>query len=62
MSKLVCRMVGAVKPLCKKPVPSNLNYDMWLGPAPWREHTGFGQGIGALGLAMGDGLLGRSAY
>ena len=27
-----------------KPVPENLNYDMWLGPAPWREHTGFGRG------------------
>jgi predicted dehydrogenase len=21
------------------PVPERLNYDMWLGPAPWREHV-----------------------
>ncbi len=27
-----------------KPVPANLDYDMWLGPAPWREYTGFGRG------------------
>ncbi len=27
-----------------KAVPANLDYDMWLGPAPWREHTGFGRG------------------
>ena len=26
------------------PVPDNLNYDMWLGPAPWREHTPFRKG------------------
>ncbi|MBW8014880.1 MAG: Gfo/Idh/MocA family oxidoreductase [Planctomycetes bacterium] len=23
------------------PVPERLNYDMWLGPAPWREHVAF---------------------
>jgi len=27
-----------------KAVPDNLNYEMWLGPAPWREYTGFGRG------------------
>jgi len=27
-----------------KAVPANLDYDMWLGPAPWREYTGFGKG------------------
>jgi predicted dehydrogenase len=25
------------------PVPAGMDYDMWLGPAPWREHTGFGR-------------------
>ena len=25
----------------KREVPKNLNYNMWLGPAPWREYTGF---------------------
>jgi len=23
-----------------KPVPEGLDYDLWLGPAPWREYTG----------------------
>lgn len=27
----------AVEPVM--PIPSNLNYDMWLGPAPWAEYT-----------------------
>ena len=26
------------------PVPDGLNYDMWLGPATWRDYTGFGGG------------------
>ncbi len=25
-------------------VPANLDYDMWLGPAPWREHVNLGRG------------------
>jgi predicted dehydrogenase len=25
-------------------VPKNLDYDKWLGPAPWRDYTGFGGG------------------
>ncbi len=28
---------GSTKPL---PVPDGLNYDLWLGPAPWRPYTG----------------------
>jgi len=27
------------KVLPATPVPERLNYDMWLGPAPWREHV-----------------------
>jgi predicted dehydrogenase len=26
------------------PVPAELDWDMWLGPAPWREYTRFGVG------------------
>lgn len=26
------------------PAPENLNYEMWLGPAPWRPHQDFGGG------------------
>ncbi len=26
------------------PVPGHLNYDMWLGSAPWRPHQDFGRG------------------
>ena len=28
---------GSTQP---KPVPDGLNYDLWLGPAPWRPYTG----------------------
>ena len=28
---------GNIKPL---PVPAGLDYDLWLGPAPWRPYTG----------------------
>ncbi|MBN1125867.1 MAG: Gfo/Idh/MocA family oxidoreductase [Sedimentisphaerales bacterium] len=28
----------------KRPVPENLNWNWWLGPAPWREYTGFDDG------------------
>ena len=28
---------GSRKP---RPVPAGLNYDLWLGPAPWREYSG----------------------
>lgn len=26
------------------PAPENLDYEMWLGPAPWRPHQNFGRG------------------
>jgi len=26
------------------PVPANLDWDWWLGPAPWREYSNFGNG------------------
>jgi len=29
----------ACEPQPVMPVPKNLNYDMWLGPAPWAEYT-----------------------
>ncbi len=28
----------------QKSIPDNLDYNMWLGPAPWRPYTGFGNG------------------
>jgi len=30
-----------------QPVPENLDYDMWLGPAPWRPYCGQPRGGGA---------------
>jgi len=35
---------GSTKPL---PVPEGLDYDMWLGPAPWRPYCGQSTGGGA---------------
>ncbi len=32
---------GPAKPL---PVPNTLDWDMWLGPAPWRPYCDFGRG------------------
>jgi len=29
----------ATEPQPPMPIPENLNYDMWLGPAPWAEYT-----------------------
>ncbi|NQU25517.1 MAG: Gfo/Idh/MocA family oxidoreductase [Candidatus Nealsonbacteria bacterium] len=34
---------GSTKPL---PIPDGLDYDMWLGPAPWREYCGQSVGGG----------------
>lgn len=34
---------GNTKPM---PVPEDLDWDMWLGPAPWSEYTGCAQGGG----------------
>jgi len=35
---------GSTKPI---PVPEGLDYDMWLGPAPWRPYCGQATGGGA---------------
>ncbi|MCK5173114.1 MAG: gfo/Idh/MocA family oxidoreductase, partial [Planctomycetes bacterium] len=30
---------GSRPPMKEKAVPASLDWDMWLGPAPWREHV-----------------------
>ena len=35
---------GSRPPMKEKAVPANLDWDMWLGPAPWRPFVDFGNG------------------